>query len=163
MHAEWGRGVGGMNWEAGNDVYTLLWIKWLIRIYCIARGTLLNALRWPKVGRKYKKEWTDICMWIADYFAVQQKLIQHYKETIVQSLRCAWCFVTPGLQHARLQNLIIILKKKRLKWLMIIIILWLYCLFIYCIYYILYVYYIILLYNYIDYSYIVIIMINIYS
>ena len=75
-----------MNWEVGNDMCTLLWIKQLIRIYCIAQGTLLNSLWRPEVGRKYKNEWVDIYMCIADYFAVQQKPTQHCKETTVRSL-----------------------------------------------------------------------------
>ena len=39
-----GKGRGGINWEIGIDIYTLQYIKWIIRTYCIAQGTLLNTL-----------------------------------------------------------------------------------------------------------------------
>ena len=37
---------GGMNWEIGINLYTLLLpcIKWIMRTDCIAQGTLLSAL-----------------------------------------------------------------------------------------------------------------------
>ena len=42
-----GRG-GGMNWEIGIDIYTLLYLKWITnRTYCIAQGTLLNVMWQP--------------------------------------------------------------------------------------------------------------------
>ena len=49
---------GGMNWESGIDIYTLLilCIKYkLMRTYCIAQGTLLNALWLPKWEGNPKK------------------------------------------------------------------------------------------------------------
>ena len=46
MDTKGGKGVGGggMNWEIGIDIYTLLCIKDIKRTYCIAQGTLFNAL-----------------------------------------------------------------------------------------------------------------------
>ena len=35
---------GGINWEIGIDIYTLLYIKQITRTYCMAQGTLLNTL-----------------------------------------------------------------------------------------------------------------------
>ena len=51
-----------------------------MRTYCIAQGTLVNALWWLN-GKEILKE--GICMHITD-FAVQQKLTQHCKATILQ-------------------------------------------------------------------------------
>ena len=40
-----GTGRGGINWEVGTDIYTLLYINTpLIRTYCIAEGPLFNTL-----------------------------------------------------------------------------------------------------------------------
>ena len=33
--------------EFGMDMYTLLYLKWITRTYCIAHGTLLNVMRQP--------------------------------------------------------------------------------------------------------------------
>ena len=49
---------GGMNWEIGIDIYTLLilYIKWITsETYCIAQGTLLSALWSPKWERTPRK------------------------------------------------------------------------------------------------------------
>ena len=35
---------GGLNWKIVADKYTLLCIKQIMRTYCVAQGTLLNAL-----------------------------------------------------------------------------------------------------------------------
>ena len=48
--------MGGINWEIGIDIYTLLSIKYIpIRTYCIAQGTLLNILQWPILKKNLKK------------------------------------------------------------------------------------------------------------
>ena len=40
------RGWGvGINWEIKIDIYTLLYIKQIMRTLCIAQGTLLNTLQ----------------------------------------------------------------------------------------------------------------------
>ena len=39
-----GESGGGMNWETGIDIYTLLYIKQPIKTFCIAQETLLNTL-----------------------------------------------------------------------------------------------------------------------
>ena len=33
--------------EFGTDMYTLLYFKWITRVYCIAQGTLRNVMRQP--------------------------------------------------------------------------------------------------------------------
>ena len=56
---------GGINWEIGIDIYTLLYIKYITNIdsylfsLYIAQGTLLNTLQWPiwKKNLKKKNEW----------------------------------------------------------------------------------------------------------
>ena len=37
-------GGGGINWEFEFNIYTLLYIKYITRTYCIAQGTILNIL-----------------------------------------------------------------------------------------------------------------------
>ena len=32
MDTEWEKGGGGMNWEIGTDIYTLLCIKWASKV-----------------------------------------------------------------------------------------------------------------------------------
>ena len=47
MNTKGGRWGGGRNWAIVIDIYTLLILctKWIIsRTYCVAQGTLLNAL-----------------------------------------------------------------------------------------------------------------------
>ena len=39
-----GKREGWINWEIGDDIYTLLYIKVITRTYCIPQGTLLNTL-----------------------------------------------------------------------------------------------------------------------
>ena len=52
---------GGMNWKTGIDMYTLLCIQ-IMRTYCVAQGTFLNTLWWPKrkgnpIKRRYMYTW----------------------------------------------------------------------------------------------------------
>ena len=43
-----GRRIGeGIIREFGINMYTLLYLKWITRIYCIAQGTLLNIMWQP--------------------------------------------------------------------------------------------------------------------
>ena len=43
-----GDGCGeGLVREFGMDMYTLLYLKWITRTYCIAHGTLLNVMCQP--------------------------------------------------------------------------------------------------------------------
>ena len=60
----------------------------IMRTYCIAQGTLLNALWWFQMGRKSKKEGIYVNIWLI-HFAIQQKLI-HYKATILQWKKKKW-------------------------------------------------------------------------
>ena len=69
MNTKWGRG-DGMNWKIGIDVCALLI---LLRTYCIAKGTLLSALWWPKWEGNPKKEEIYVYIWLI-HFAVQQRL-----------------------------------------------------------------------------------------
>ena len=55
MDTEW----GGMNWETGIDVYTLPYVKWIIRTYCIAWGTTQFSVM-TFMGIESKQEW--ICI-----------------------------------------------------------------------------------------------------
>ena len=53
------KGGGGINREVGIDIYILLYIKLItinIKTYCIAHGTLLNALH-DLYGKESKKQW----------------------------------------------------------------------------------------------------------
>ena len=51
--------VNGMNWETGIDIYTNMYKidknRELMKTCCIAQGTLLNALWWPKCEGNPKK------------------------------------------------------------------------------------------------------------
>ena len=53
-----------------------------MRTYYVAQGTLLNALLWSKWEGNPEKE--EICKHIAIHFAIQQKITQHDKVTILQ-------------------------------------------------------------------------------
>ena len=76
-------GEGGINWEMRVDIRTVLCkTRSLMRTYGTAQGILLD-LWWHKLGRKFKKEWTHVCIQLM-HFAVQEKLIQHCKATILQ-------------------------------------------------------------------------------
>ena len=50
------KGGRGINWEIGNDICTLLYIKQIIGTCCIAQGTLLNTLLWPIWEKNLKKK-----------------------------------------------------------------------------------------------------------
>ena len=55
----------GINWEIKIDVYTLPYIKQIMRTHCIAQGTLLNTLSWPIWEKNLKR--VDICICITDF------------------------------------------------------------------------------------------------
>ena len=64
-----------------------------MRTDCIAQGTLLNALWWPKGEENPQKE--GICVYTSlIHFAVQQKVTQHCKAAILQFKKeeecCFW-------------------------------------------------------------------------
>ena len=74
--------------RVGHDWATELTDDKIMRTYCIAQGTLLNALWWFQMGRKSKKEGIYVNIWLI-HFAIQQKLI-HYKATILQWKKKKW-------------------------------------------------------------------------
>ena len=63
MYTKVGKKGSGMNWEIRLNIYTLLCIKQIIRIYCVAQGSLLNALRWPKWEGNPKKRHVWVTQW----------------------------------------------------------------------------------------------------
>ena len=89
----WWTGKPGMLQSMRSQI---VWHDWateltddkIMRTYCIAQGTLLNALWWFQMGRKSKKEGIYVNIWLI-HFAIQQKLI-HYKATILQWKKKKW-------------------------------------------------------------------------
>ena len=75
---------GGMYWKIGIDIYTLLFIKQLINEnlpYSPGISTQCSVV--VCMGRVSKKEWIYIYVQLI-HFAIQQKLTQHCKMTILQ-------------------------------------------------------------------------------
>ena len=75
---------GRMNWEIGTDIYTLLILcikQKLMRTYCVAQGTLLHALWWPKWEGVQKRG--DVCIHTADSLCCTVET-QHGKAIILQ-------------------------------------------------------------------------------
>ena len=76
---------GGMKWEIGTDIHTMLCIKQIMRTYCIAQGTLLGALWWPKWEGNPKKRG---CMYRYGWFTLlYSRNWQQCKATILQFLK----------------------------------------------------------------------------
>ena len=77
-----GEGVGGgMDWEFGISRCKLLYIEWINnKVLLCSTG---NYIQYPVInhnGKEYKK-----CIYVyLNQFAVQQKLTQHCKSTILQ-------------------------------------------------------------------------------
>ena len=60
-------GQWGTNWEIWIDTYALLWLKQIAsRRYCIAQGTQLGVLWWPRWVCVGYCEGGDMCILIAD-------------------------------------------------------------------------------------------------
>ena len=79
-----GEGGGGMNWQIGIDIYTLPCIKQVTNenlLYSTGNSTWCSVV--TQMGRKSKKEeiYLDIRL---IHFAVQKKLTQQCKATILQ-------------------------------------------------------------------------------
>ena len=72
---------GGINWEIGIDIYTLLYIKDKNRLY--STGNYIHCSVMTFLGMESRREWIYVYVWLID-FAVQQKLTQHCKSTILQ-------------------------------------------------------------------------------
>ena len=81
------RGVGeegGMDWETGIDIHTLLCIKQTTDenlLYITGNSTQCSVV--TRMGRKSKKEGIFLYVQLS-HFAVQQKLTQHCKAAIFQ-------------------------------------------------------------------------------
>ena len=77
----WG---GGISWEIGIDIYTLLYIKYITNknlLYSTGNSTQYSVLAY--LGKESKKEWIYVYVYLI-HFAVQQKLTQHCTSTILQ-------------------------------------------------------------------------------
>ena len=78
-----GARAGGISWDTGIDIYTLLCVKQITnKTYYIAQGTLLNTLSWP-IWEKNLKKSGYMYMYLI-HFAIYLKLTQHCKSTILQ-------------------------------------------------------------------------------
>ena len=75
---------GGINWKSTTDTYTLLYIKQITNnnlLYSTGNSTQCSVMTY--MGIESKKEWIYIYVQLI-HFAVQQKLTQHCKSTILQ-------------------------------------------------------------------------------
>ena len=75
---------GGINWETGTDIHTLLCIQWMAGdslLYSMGSSARCSVVTW--MGRKFKREGICVCMWLV-HFAVQQNLARHCKTAVVQ-------------------------------------------------------------------------------
>ena len=79
-----GRGGGGegMDWEFGISRCKLVYLGWINnKVLLYSTG---NYIRYPVInhnGKEYEKEYMYVKL---NHFAVQQKLTQHCKSTVVQ-------------------------------------------------------------------------------
>ena len=80
-----GGGDGGvMNWEIGIDIYTLLCIKQVTSknpLYSTGNSTQYSVMTY--MGKESKKEWIYVYVELI-HFAVQQKVTQHCKSSMLQ-------------------------------------------------------------------------------
>ena len=78
------RGDGGrINWEIGIDIYTLLYIKYITNkdlLHSTGISSQYSVMTY--MGKESKKEWICVYVYLI-HFAVQQKLTQHCKSTIL--------------------------------------------------------------------------------
>ena len=54
MHARRGRGGGGMNWEIGIDICTLIYIKWITNKNLLYKN--ISKIKFKKSVKKYKNK-----------------------------------------------------------------------------------------------------------
>ena len=79
-----GKGKGGINWEIGIDIYTLLYIKQITNKNVLySTGNSFQCSVMTSMGMESRREWIYVYVWLI-HFAVQQKLTQHCKSTILQ-------------------------------------------------------------------------------
>ena len=90
-----GKKGSGKNWATEIDIYSLLilHIRQPMWTYCIEQGTQFNALWWPTWEGNPKQRCVRV--YIYNSFAIQQKVTQHCKAIVGQSLSHVWFFVTP--------------------------------------------------------------------
>ena len=75
---------GGINWEIGIDIYTLLYIKQITNkdlLYSTRNSTLYSVMAY--MGKESKKEWIYVYVYVI-HIAVHLELTQHYKSAILQ-------------------------------------------------------------------------------
>ena len=79
------KGEGGSNGRNSVDTGTLPCVKQIAGSYSIAQGAQVGALWWPEgwVGGRLNREWIHLYLWLI-HVVVQQKLMQHCKEIILQ-------------------------------------------------------------------------------
>ena len=79
-----GRGEGGIDCEFGVSICKLLHIEWINnKVLLYSTG---NCIQYHEINhnrKEYKKQCVCIYMYL-NYFALQQKLTQHCKSTILQ-------------------------------------------------------------------------------
>ena len=69
--------MGGINWEIGIDVYTLLYVKLITNkdlLYSTENSTQYSVVTY--MGKECIKEWIYVYVWLS-HFAVHLKLSQH--------------------------------------------------------------------------------------
>ena len=76
--------TGGEGWgkgrirEFGMDMYTLLYLKWIISkdlLYSTRNSSQCYVAAW--MGGEFGGEWIHVCVWLSP-FAVHLKLSKHY-------------------------------------------------------------------------------------
>ena len=73
---------GGINWEIGIDIDTLLYIRQITnKDLPYSTGNSMQYFVMVYMGKESEKEW--IYVYVHVHFAAQQKLTQHCKSTIL--------------------------------------------------------------------------------
>ena len=78
------RGRGGINWETGIDIYTLLYMKQITSqelLHSTENSTQYCII--TRIGKESKKRWTYVYAQLI-HIAVHLKLTQHCESTILQ-------------------------------------------------------------------------------
>ena len=79
---------GGINWQIGIDIYTLLCIKYITKknlLYSTGNSTQYSVMAYMGKESKKKKKRVAICIYIKlTHFAVHLKLTQHCKSIVLQ-------------------------------------------------------------------------------
>ena len=86
MVAKWEGGGGGMDWEFGISRCKLVYIAWINnKVLLYSTGNCIQSPVINHNGKEYEKEYTYIyILKKLGHFAVQWKLTQHCKSTILQ-------------------------------------------------------------------------------